>query len=279
MKGDQHSGTAQIVALQRAAHQLLDRPLVFEDPLAVPIVGGDVQARLRGRSAGALGGRLRAFVAARSRFAEDELARAVARGVRQYVVLGAGLDTFAYRSPYAEAVRVFEVDHPATQAWKRVRLADAHIALPAWLTFAPIDFDSQTLAEGLREAGLAGGEPVFFSCLGLTFYLPSEAVMATMRAIAALPRGSGVVFDYAVSPALLDPFRRALVHVLTRGLARAGEPWRSSFEPAALAKDLAATGFSRVEALGPEQLNARYFQDRADGLRVGRLAHLINAQV
>src|SRR5262249_7097362 len=147
---------------------------------------------------------LRAFIAARSRYAEDELALAVKRGVRQYVILGAGLDTFAYRNPYPEsALSVFEVDHPATQAWKRARLKEAGIPLPIDLTFAPVDFEEQTLAGGLRDAGYDPSLSAFFSWLGVTPYLTIEGMMATLRFIASAPIGSGGVFDYVTSPSLL----------------------------------------------------------------------------
>ena len=176
MNPDRPSATAQKVAIRRAAHQLLDDPLVFADPLAVPIIGPRAATTLTAapekfqtRASRAL----RAFMAARSRFALDELALAVGRGIRQFVVLGAGLDTFAYQNPYPN-LRVFEVDHPATQAWKRERLSLAGIAVPSSLTFAPVDFERQTLEDGLSRAGFELREPAFFSWLGVTPYLTRE---------------------------------------------------------------------------------------------------------
>src|SRR6202161_3091310 len=146
MQEGKFSRTAQRVAirrgaLRRAAHQLLDQPRVLDDPLALLIIGADAAEQLRSnpKEHRAFSRAFRAFMAARSRYAEDELARAVALGVTQYVVLGAGLDTFAYRNPHA-GLHVFEVDHPATQAWKRVQLQTAEIPIPASLTFVPIDF-------------------------------------------------------------------------------------------------------------------------------------------
>src|SRR5215475_14796125 len=152
MKEGQPSATARRVAIRRAAHQLLDKPKVFDDPLALRIIGHESASALQNGSdqseSTRLGQYLRAFVAARSRYAEDELALAIERGVRQYVILGAGLDTFAYRNPYPErALRVFEVDHPATQVWKRARLKEVGVPLPVDLRFAPVDFEGQTLAE------------------------------------------------------------------------------------------------------------------------------------
>ena len=176
MKENRPSATAQRAAMRRAAHQLLDDPKVFDDPLALSIIGREDESALRADprqfEASPLSPYLRAFVAARSRRAEDELASAVRRGVHQYVIVGAGLDTFAYRNPYPQGVlHVYEVDHPATQTWKRARLEEAGIALPGDLTFAPVDFDTQTLEEGLRGAGYDHGKGAFFSWLGVTEYL------------------------------------------------------------------------------------------------------------
>ena len=151
MQEGKFSGTAYRVAIRRAAHQLLDEPRVLDDPLALRIIGSETAEALRSnpKEHHAFSRAFRAFMAARSRYAEDELASAVARGVAQYVVLGAGLDTFAYRNPHP-GLQVFEVDHPATQAWKRAQLEAAEIAIPSSLSFVPIDFENQTLEEGLR---------------------------------------------------------------------------------------------------------------------------------
>lgn len=284
MKENRPSATAQRVAMRRAAHQLLDDPNVFDDPVALRIIGEESASLLQGNpghfDATSLSPYLRAFVAARSRYAEDELAAGVQRGVCQYVILGAGLDTFAYRNPYPEGVlHVFEIDHPMTQTWKRARLEEAGITLPGDLTFAPLDFETQTLAEGLRGAGYDPGKCTFFSWLGVTEYLTADAVMATLRFIASAPVGSGVVFDYMISPSLLTPAQRARFDALARRVAAAEEPWQAFFEPGPLTRDLRAMGFGYVEDKGPEEINAMYFQNRKDGLRVGSLSHLICAQV
>src|SRR5262245_36371831 len=202
MHDAQPSRTAMRVAARRAAHQLLDHPRVLEDPIALPIIGPEAAAKVRSEPLpyrGRPGRSLRAFLVARSRFAEDELARAVARGTRQYVILGAGLDTFAYRNPHENAgLRVFEVDFPATQAWKRRKLTAASIAIPPSLTFAPVDFERQTLAAGLAVAGFDASGPAFFSWLGVSMYLSAEAIDSTLQFVASLPPGGGIVFDYAV---------------------------------------------------------------------------------
>jgi methyltransferase (TIGR00027 family) len=257
------------VALRRAAHQILDTPHVLDDPLAVPIVGADA-AQISGdrREQHPFGRAFRAFMAVRSRFAEDELAKAVEHGVGQYVVLGAGLDTFAYRNPHVR-LRVFEVDHPATQEWKRGRLLAAGIAIPSALTFVPVDFERQTLRAGLEQSGFNFASPAFFSWLGVTPYLTREACMATLSLIAGMPGGSGVAFDFAVDPKLLDLKHRLALWALSARVAAAGEPFQLFFKPDELAPDLKGLGFHEVEILAAEQINARYFSGRADGLRVG----------
>jgi len=284
MKEGRPSVTAQRVAMRRAAHQLLDDPKVFDDPVALRIIGKESASALRADprqfETTALSPYLRAFVAARNRYAEDELALGLRRGVHQYVILGAGLDTFAYRNPHPEGVlRVFEVDHPATQTWKRARLEEVGITFPADLTFAPVDFETQTLAEGLRSAGYDPGKCTFFSWLGVTEYLSTEVVMATLRFISSAPSGSGVVFDYMISPSLLTPAQRSRFDALARRVAAAGEPWQAFFDPGLLTRDLRAMGFRYVEDKGPEEINARYFMSRKDGLRVGSLSHVISAHV
>lgn len=279
---DQPSLTAWRVALERAAHQLLDRPRVLDDPVALAIVGERGAAQIR---AAALryqlppSRHLRAFLVARSRVAEEALAEAVRHGVRQYIVLGAGLDTFAYRNPYpASELRVFEVDHPATQAWKRRQLAAACLAPPESLSFVPVDFESQRLPERLESAGFRGGEPAFFSWLGVTMYLTRATVLGTLGFIARLPGGTGVVFDYAVPPATLSLVRRVVMRAVSGAAAAAGEPWKSCFDPRELTDELRSLGFRQLEDLGPEDINVRFFSHRADALRVGGLGRLMSAR-
>jgi methyltransferase (TIGR00027 family) len=277
------SRTAYMVAMRRAAHQIFDHPKVFNDPLAMPILGRGTEERLRSepRFVNRLGRAVRASMAARSRYAEDELARAVERGTKQYVILGAGLDTFAYRNPHgSRELRVFEVDYPATQEWKRQRLAAAGIAIPESLTFAPLDFEHQTLAEGLRGAGFDPGRPAFFSWLGVTMYLARETAMDTFRFIASGAIGGGVAFDYMVPRETLSWTGQLIHSALSGRVARAGEPFRTFFAPEELRAELESMGFHTIENLGAAEINARYFADRADGLRVpGLLGRFMSAQI
>ena len=284
MNANRPNLTAQRVAMKRAAHQLLDDPKILDDPLAIRIIGKESAIALQSDphkfEASPLSPYLRAFVAARSRFAEDELGAGVQHGLDQYVILGAGLDTFAYRNPYPDGrLHVFEVDHPSTQIWKRARLEEIGIELPSNLTFAPVDFETQSLSEGLLSAGYDPDQGTFFSWLGVTEYLKTDAVMATLRYIASTPAGSGVVFDYMLSPALLTPAQRSRFDALANRVASAGEPWQTFFDPALLKEDLRAMGFKHIEDNRPEEINSRYFKDRKDGLRVGSLSHIMNAKL
>jgi methyltransferase (TIGR00027 family) len=281
MQEGNFSRTAQRVAIRRAAHQLLDHPRVLDDPLALRIIGSEAAHDLRSnpKEHHAFARAFRAFMVARSRYAEDELARAVVDGVSQFVVLGAGLDTFAYRNPHPR-LRVFEVDHPATQAWKREQLHAGKIPIPESLTFVPIDFEKQTLRERLAEAGLNFNAPAFFSWLGVTPYLTRDACMATLSLIANLPQGSGVVFDFALDPALLNAGQRQALDALANRVASVGEPFQLFFDPAKLQEDLRNLGFHRTEFLQGVQINDRYFSNRTDDLRVrGGVGHLMGAWV
>jgi methyltransferase (TIGR00027 family) len=281
LKSGEPSATAMGVALRRAAHQLIDQPLVFADPLATRIIGASVLEQLKGvldyhRHPFNLA--LRAHVVARSRFAEDRLNDAHACGVRQYLVLGAGLDTFGWRNPYTD-LQVFEVDHPSTQAWKHSCLEAMGAETPGNLVFAPVDFQSQSLDDGLSAAGFDWEKPAFVSWLGVTMYLAEAAVMRTLRALAALPERSEVVFDFGLSPEVMEPQARMAQEALAARVAAAGEPFLSAFDPEALTGQLKALGFSEVEILGGPDLNRLYFEGRSDGLRLADASRLARARV
>jgi methyltransferase (TIGR00027 family) len=260
------SKTALRVAIRRAAHHLIDRPRILDDPIAVRLIGSGF-ARDMERAQHRVARDFRAFMAVRSRCVEDRLAEAVAQGVRQYVVLGAGLDTFAYRNPYHE-LHVFEVDFPATQAWKQALLDEATIDLPAGLTFVPLDFERQTLAHELAKAGFDARQPAFFGWLGVVPYLTLAAFRATLDAIAQLPAGSAVSFDYALAPETLSPQGRTAFDALAKRVAAAGEPFQLLFTPDTLEGELRRAGFQRFEQWDYEQLNELYFKNRADGLKL-----------
>ncbi len=282
MKHGFPSKTAQSVATRRAEHQLFDFPHVLEDPIAPWIIGpAAATSMMLGCLTAYLPGSryMRAFVAARSRYAEDQLARAIASGTVQYVILGAGLDTFPYRNPYSQSdLKIFEVDHPETQAWKLRRLALAAIPVPSAVTFVPVDFERQKLEVELERAGFKLDKPAFFSWLGVTPYLANETVMATFALIHSLSPDSAIAFDYALPRQTLSDGERMAFDALSKGVLRAGEPFRGFFGPEALVNDLKKIGFRRVESPTTDQINALYFRNRLDGLRVrGRLGGLMCA--
>jgi methyltransferase (TIGR00027 family) len=260
------SQTALAAAFHRAAHQVLEQGRVFADPLALPILGLDAQTIVRKAGENSSGRRMRLFIAVRTRFAEDALAAAFESGVRQVVVLGAGLDTYAYRSPLRDRLRILEVDHPATQAWKRQLLRDAAIPLPSSFTFVPVDFERETLAERLAEAAFDQTRQTFFTWLGVVPYLNHEAVWSTLAFIAGLPNGAHVVLDYSDPPASLSPEMRASHERRARRVADLGEAWVTYFEPEELHAKLAALGFAEIEDLGPAKIVSRYFPGRAGSL-------------
>jgi len=276
------SKTAQSVAVRRAEHQLFDFPHVLDDPIAPWIIGPKGLASIMFGSLTAYlpGSRyMRAFMAARSRYAEDQLARAIASGTAQYVILGAGLDTFPYRNPYLDCgLRVFEVDHPDTQAWKRRRLALTAISVPSSVTYVPVDFEHQRLQVELEKAGFRLDEPTFFSWLGVTPYLTNELVIATFTLIRSLCSDNAIAFDYALPQQALSEGEKLAFDSLSEMVVRAGEPFRGFFRPEVLVTELKEIGFRRVESPTTDQINALYFRNRLDGLQVrGHLGGLMCA--
>ena len=276
MEAGTPSRTALAAAKHRAAHQVLDEGRIFTDPLALRILGEDAHTEARWAEERSSGRRMRLFVAVRTRFAEDALAAAIERGVQQLVVLGAGLDTYAYRGTFRDRLRIFEVDHPATQTWKRKRLEEAAIALPANLTFAPMDFERQSLADGLEAAGFDPALQTFFTWLGVVPYLTAEATWSTLGFIASLPNGAHVVFDYSDPPDSLPAEMRVSHEQRAAHVAELGEAWVNYFEADQLRAKLTALGFSEIEDLGPAQIISRYFPHRpGDGRDKG--GHIVRA--
>lgn len=267
------STTALRAATYRAHHQALDLPLVFNDPLAIRILSPLGPLKLPPRTSP-----VRAWAAARHRFAEDALASAVQRGCRQYVILGAGLDTYAYRHA-AGGLPVFEVDHPDTQTWKRSLLREAGIPIPQHLSYVAVDFTRDALFEQLERAGFRPAEPALFSWLGVTPYLHEQSVWETLAGIHSLPAPAEIVFDYLVAHSELS-WRSRLAHrVIAWYVARLGEPLRFLSTPAAIRAQLERTGFRHADDLDCPALNEFYFRDRPDRLRIsGRVARIVHAR-
>jgi methyltransferase (TIGR00027 family) len=278
MQVGEPSHTARGAAAYRAIHQTLEGGVIFSDPFASMILDDETRARLGETAADPSLRPMRLFIAARSRFSEDTLAAGVAGGVRQVVVLGAGLDTFSLRNPYADlGVRVFEVDYPATQQWKRERLNQAGLAITGSLTFAPVDFERQSLADGLKAAGFRSDRPAFFQWLGVVPYLTREAFSATLHFIVGVPE-SEVVFDYAEPFENYPADRRANVMAVAARAASLGEPWLSLFDPAELSEMLHNRGFGVVEDLGLAEIADRFYGDLKQDIRTGPGPHVVRAQ-
>lgn len=275
MQTGQPSRTALGAARLRAAHQVMDKASILVDPLAIRILGDDIEVSLDHARTHTSGPRMRWFIASRSRIAEDALNLAVDAGATQLVVLGAGLDTLAYRTPLAARLRIFEVDHPATQARKREMLAAAAIAVPETLSFVAVDFERETLSESLEAAGFKSDERCFFSWLGVVPYLTEAAILSTLGFMARLPGGAEVVFDY-VNPAASIPAAGRTAHqALAARVAAAGERFQSYLDTTSLCEKMRAAGFRHVDDIGPAELAARFFPEteRSAPARGGHIMH------
>lgn len=274
------SQTAFAAANYRAAHQVLEQGRFFNDPLAVPILGVDPAVFDKNREAHEAQRGIRFFVVARSNIAESALRIAVQdRSVGQLVVLGAGLDTFAYRNPFGARLRVFEVDHPATQAWKRRRLREAGIAVPPEVTYTPMDFEHENLSEQLAAAGLNPSIRTFFSWLGVVPYLTADAIFRTLAQIAAHPAGADVAFDYGEPQEHIDPMVRA--GELAARVAAVGEPFLSYFVPTELHRQLRGLGFNHIEDLDVPLMLIRLLGEHASAVRASRRSggHILVAAI
>ncbi len=278
MKPDEASRTALMIARQRAAHQVLDHGSILDDPFAMRILREDEKDVLQFANGHPLASIGRLFTAARSRIAEDALSEAVERGVRQIVILGAGLDTYALRNPHgARGIRIHEVDHPATQAWKPERLAEAQIALPPWLLFVPVDFERDDVGEKLAAAGFEQNSPAFFTWLGVVPYLTQDAIGRTLDYISSI-QNSEVVFDYMEPPEAFSEELRQLEKARTEQLKKIGERSVSRFEPAGMAAILRSHGFCAIEDFSFQEIASR-FGSAVQGLAPGHAGlHVVHAK-
>ena len=277
MRSGQPSQTARRAAAYRAVHQMLEGGAIFEDPLASRILDEQTTTSLSEMAADESLRPMRLFIAARSRFSEDTMANCVAVGVRQVVVLGAGLDTFSLRNPFTDlGIRVFEVDYAATQSWKRERIKAAGLIEPHSLIFAPTDFERESLSESLTRAGFRLKQPAFFQWLGVVPYLTREAVSSTLKFISEVPEAV-VVFDYAEPFQNYPAERRASVVAVAESAAARGEPWLSLFDPADLHELLRSHGFKTVEDLGLPEIAERLYGDLRRNIRIGPGPHIVRA--
>ena len=294
----QPSLTALTAAAARAAHLIVDdEPLIFADTLAEAMLGERAEEfiayhRVHGTHPVLAGAR--AQVTCRSRYAEDRLARSIERGIGQYVLLGAGLDSFAYRSPLAGQVRVFEVDHPATQEHKR-RVAGVVAGRAGGaaghgravtgstgadgVTFVPVDFARDALAGALGRAGFDTSRPAFVSWLGVTMYLDASAIEATVSVLGGFAPGSEIVVDYMLPAGLRDAAGQAYADLVGQFAEERGEPWRSVFAPEAMAGLLARHGFGPTRDVGQRDMIPATAWDRSDALHPAELSHIAHATI
>jgi methyltransferase (TIGR00027 family) len=252
------SRTAIDAAIIRAAHfRYGGEPRILEDPIAERLLGPDMPEAIPPGDMNS-----RAGVLLRSRFAEDRIARAVERGVCQLVVLGAGLDSFAYRQPpWAESLSIFEIDQPSSLSDKRRRLAEGAVGIPANVTHVPIDFEQTSLRDGCRATGIEVDKPTFFTCLGVLGYLNRQAVDDIFRFVSEFPAGSEIAFTY-----FSEPFPPAVLAFISK----TDEPLLTVLDPAELAASLHKLGFIEITTLAPEEADRRYFGVRRDGLKAPR---------
>lgn len=267
MKNAEGSLTSLGAAALRAVHQLLDgEPRLFSDPVILRWLSPDQLDQIKSnapyyREPVQLG--LRSHIVLRSRYAEDRLALAYARGIRQYLLLGAGLDTFAWRQPRGlEGLRIFEADHPATQAQKQQRLAQAGIEVPDNCEFVPVNFETESLEAALRRSSLDFGAPVFISWLGVMVYLSMEATDAIFRFVVTLPASTELVFTFSQKRFLEQQ------HPTAARAAEVGEPWLTFLRPEELAWKLCKLGYASLDFLQPEKAEALYYTGRPSGLPV-----------
>jgi len=283
MDDRQPSQTALAAAAASAAHLVVDQePLIFRDPVAADLIGGPgaemVGYHQRSGDHIVLAG-TRAQVTVRSRYTEQRLAELADRGLDQYVLLGAGLDSFAYRSPLAARLRTFEVDHPASQRWKRQLLAAAHLTPPDGLALVGVDLETEAVVDRLAAAGFDPGRPALVSWLGVSMYLTAEAVATTLAAVGGLAAGSELVMEYALPPRLRDETGQAYAGFALPVAAERGEPWLSFFTPERLAALLDAHGLTVTDQVRQRNAVPAAIWDRSDALRPLDLCRLARAVV
>jgi methyltransferase (TIGR00027 family) len=271
------SATAAGVAVARGAHRSYDRPpWVLDDPYALRLVGpqwAEIQAASEAALPAVAVRQSRASVVARSRYAEDRL---VCGGYRQYVILGAGLDSFAWRrADLIGRLRLFEVDRPASQARKLARIAELGLPVRDGHVFAAVDFGTESLRDGLDRAGLDWCQPAFFSWLGVVMYFTAEAIDATLHSVSGCGAASEIVLSYDAPDALLDDTAREMVQIEARLVAASGEPYTTRMSPAQAEALVEGAGLEVVEHLTPQALYDRYFAARSDGLRPSTAERLI----
>lgn len=280
MTNDNRSGLAEYTAMMRAQHYLHDEhPLILEDPFALRLLSPQLAEYAREtRLQGPIGLRVGALILGRSRYAEDCFEIALNGGVRQYVSLGAGLDTYPLRRPdLVTLVRIYEIDQPATQQWKKQLLESSGCGIPDNLEFVPANLEEETVLQALARSSFSSTEPAFFSWLGTTMYLTREAVFRTLESFMdSLAPGSEIVFDYRVPIEFVSPEDVDSVQVGWKASEIMGEPQYAWLNPLTLPDEMREVGFEVVETLTPQQMAERYFSQRNDALQPMTHHHYIH---
>ncbi|MBN1170590.1 MAG: class I SAM-dependent methyltransferase [Micromonosporaceae bacterium] len=279
----QHSHTALMAAAARAAHLIVDgQPTIFADTLAEALLGSSAEELLgyhRAHHDEPILVNLRAQMVCRSRFTEERLAAGVAAGIDQYVILGAGLDSLAYRWQRVDRLRVFEVDQPATQQWKRQQLAQAGIAEPETVSFVPLDLNDGQLAAKLSNAGFDASRPAVASWLGVTMYLSQTTLDATLAAVGDLAPGTELIMDYVLPKHLRDAAGQRYAELIAPAVSEIGEPWRTCLAPDEVAAMLQAHGFEVLENVGQSDSIGAELWNRDDALYPSELLSIVRARV
>lgn len=277
----QPSQTALTAAAARAAHLIVDdEPVIFADTLAAHLLGDQAEEFIRYHKLH--GSHLvlataRTQVTCRSRYAEEGVAEAFKRGITQYVILGAGLDSFAYRSELAGRLDVFEADHPATQEWKRQRLCATGLTAPENVRFVAIDLEKESLTSRLADSGFDSSEPAFVSWLGVTMYLTGDAIGAVLGEVGKFAPGTELVLDYMLPAQLRDDIGNSYVDQVAPAAAERGEPWLAFFTPDEMSALLHRVGFGSVRHIAQQDIGAEAIWHRTDSLRPASLSNLAHA--
>ncbi len=271
MKSKTPDHTAVRVALWRALHARLDpEPLVLRDELGAALVGEARWWERPDMQAG-FSRAMRASIVGRARFVEDLVEQELGKGVSQYVILGAGLDTFAQRrAELAKKLRIYEVDLPVTQDWKKRRLAECGLPLPEHLRFVPVNFSAgEKWGEKLEEAGFHSELPALVASTGVSLYLTKETNRANFQALARLAKGSTLALTFLLDPELLPEEERTVMEFVIRRAEESGTPFLSLFHPEEILRMAKEAGFSHAEYVSADDLYLKYFAGRPDGLRAG----------
>lgn len=283
--GRHHAGpesTALRVALWRALHTEIDAaPHVLTDTVGLAIADPGPRWRDRSDMDPQRTRQFRASIVARARFLEDLVAASLTDGLAQYVILGAGLDTFAQRHPDLRRLRIFEVDQPGPQEWKRTRLQELGFGVPEWLTLVPVDFEDNrtTWWDALAHNGLDASRPTLVASTGVSMYLSREATQTTMRQVAELAPGSTLVMSFMVPVVLLDDAEAGLQTAVEAAARGSGTPFISHYRPAEFEHLALDSGFSAAQCIPPSEIHDRYFAGRTDGLSPGSAEQLLVATV